>query len=356
MSDSEIQRHTKAIAAAARAPLSNEARAPLEAENGLRQFDEMIRMLEEYLNDKNGRFELKPWQLQKLNRIAIDNLTDKPGAYRQTEVEIGKSKHVPPAWEMVARHVDDLCDYVNRNWRRPALHLAAYTLWRINWVHPFPDGNGRTARVVSYLVLCARLRLRLAGRKTIPDLITEADSHRTDYYKGLEAADGKYKQGKIDTSRLERFLKALLSRQMEEAASDGDDDAPVQVLTAHEKETLRRDTKVIEDAIGDPGPSATVKAAWIGGAALVLASAVGLARCGGSNRVQCITNEQRPCTCVGGAAGFQSCIQDGSQFGECSCPGEPDATPPPLDAGPPYDARDAADPVAFDAKTDAIAP
>jgi hypothetical protein len=28
--------------------------------------------------------------------------------------------------------------------------LAAYGLWRLNWIHPFVEGNGRTARAVCY--------------------------------------------------------------------------------------------------------------------------------------------------------------------------------------------------------------
>ncbi|MBL8221394.1 MAG: Fic family protein, partial [Bryobacterales bacterium] len=30
-------------------------------------------------------------------------------------------------------------------------------MWRLNWIHPFFGGNGRTARSASYLVLCASL-------------------------------------------------------------------------------------------------------------------------------------------------------------------------------------------------------
>jgi Fic family protein len=81
--------------------------------------------------------------------------------------------------------VEDLCDYVNGQWTtRTALHLAAYVMWRLNWIHPFTDGNGRTSRAASYLVLCLRLGYLLPGRRTIPDQIAE---DRTRYYKALEA-------------------------------------------------------------------------------------------------------------------------------------------------------------------------
>ena len=48
---------------------------------------------------------------------------------------------------MVAELVEDMCDYVNENWEaKSAIHLAAYIMWRLNWIHPFADGNGRLSR------------------------------------------------------------------------------------------------------------------------------------------------------------------------------------------------------------------
>lgn len=62
-------------------------------------------------------------------------------------------------------------------------------MWRLNWIHPFLDGNGRTSRAVSYLVLCARLGFWLPGTKTIPEQIVETREHRKRYYDALQAAD-----------------------------------------------------------------------------------------------------------------------------------------------------------------------
>lgn len=43
------------------------------------------------------------------------------------------------------------------NWSKPADHLGAYVLWKLNWIHPFADGNGRTARAVAYVVMSIKL-------------------------------------------------------------------------------------------------------------------------------------------------------------------------------------------------------
>ncbi|WP_204276686.1 Fic family protein, partial [Klebsiella aerogenes] len=76
---------------------------------------------------------------------------------------------------------------VNDNWRdRTALHLASYVMWRLNWIHPFSDGNGRTSRITSYVVLSVKLGLVLPGTRTIPEQIVDK---RSPYFLALEAAD-----------------------------------------------------------------------------------------------------------------------------------------------------------------------
>ena len=69
---------------------------------------------------------------------------------------IGKSSHMPPRHVEVPDHVTDMCSYVNDHWEdQNATHLAAYVLWRMNWIHPFADGNGRLLGLS--LILCLAL-------------------------------------------------------------------------------------------------------------------------------------------------------------------------------------------------------
>lgn len=108
--------------------------------------------------------------------------------------------------------VEQLCDYLNDNWTKfSPLHLAAYTLWRMNWIHPFVDGNGRTSRAVSYLVLCVRLGYVLPGTTTIPEQISR---NKDPYYKALEAADSAQAAGKPDLAEMEGLLESLLAAQL----------------------------------------------------------------------------------------------------------------------------------------------
>ncbi|MBV9482145.1 MAG: Fic family protein, partial [Acidobacteria bacterium] len=91
------------------------------------------------------------------------------------------------------------------------VHLAAYLLWRINWIHLFQDGNGRTARAVSYAALCIALGYELPGTKTIPEQMAE---NKQPYYKALEAADEAYKSRQIDVSELENLIEDRLANQL----------------------------------------------------------------------------------------------------------------------------------------------
>lgn len=325
----DTDRHSEPVVTSAHKPLSPEQRAPLEAANGLRQFDRLIEMLDGHLTGvKYGRetFAVRPGMLMELARIAVDQLIENPGAYRQTPMKIrsakGDARHEPPRWEDVPDLVDEMCEYVNQNWNKPALHLAAYLLWRVNWIHPFSDGNGRTARAISYLVLCVRLRQRLPGDRTMPDFISD---EKSPYYSGLEAADAACSRGKIDVSALESYLRELLVQQVTQAASSGDDAAQQATTTQ-----LKPDAGIVS-ALGEDRESfAKRHAAWIAaGGAIAVAIIAGTFAL--MNRPRCVEGAQQVCRCHDGSSGVQAC-HDG-RFEACDC-----AFVAPVDAAVPSDA------------------
>jgi Fic family protein len=108
--------------------------------------------------------------------------------------------------------VEDLCDYVNEKWTEATpIHLASYVMWRLNWVHPFADGNGRTSRITSYVVLSIRAGYLLPGTPTIPDQIVD---NRVPYFEALDAADDAFSRGNIDVSKMEELIGSLLAHQL----------------------------------------------------------------------------------------------------------------------------------------------
>jgi Fic family protein len=191
-------------------PKDPEEIARLEARNGLRQFDAVVQTIDDAL--KAGRqFRLRPSLALELNRLAIDGVNEFAGGYRTFPIEISGSKHQPPPAREVPSLVENMCDYVNDQWQKTPIHLTAYLMWRMNWIHPFPDGNGRTARAVSYAVLCIRLGYRLPGTRTIPEQIA---SNKFPYYDALEAADQALSENRLDVSAMEELLSGTLAKQL----------------------------------------------------------------------------------------------------------------------------------------------
>lgn len=203
-------RHSKAEAPSV--VLSERERAEREASNALVQAARVIEMIEYWSTENERPFRLRPSTILELNRLAIDGLDAFAGNWRPGDIKISGSKHQPPPAHLVPELVEEMCDYVNDNWiASQATHLAAYTMWRMNWIHAFTDGNGRTARAVSYLVLSARLKMKLPGEPTIPELIT---TNRDPYYAALEKADDFQARGQIELADMEALLEGLLAKQL----------------------------------------------------------------------------------------------------------------------------------------------
>ncbi|MPM22550.1 hypothetical protein SDC9_69007 [bioreactor metagenome] len=79
---------------------------------------------------------------------------EKAGQYRKGQVFITGTEYVPPKAEEVSFLMAKLVDELNA--KRDKLHpveLAAYGHRRLVDIHPFQDGNGRTARLLMNLVL-----------------------------------------------------------------------------------------------------------------------------------------------------------------------------------------------------------
>lgn len=148
----------------------------------------------------------------QLQRAALSGISLYAGVYRPSDITIEKSKHQPPGAHLVAELIEKLCDYANEHLAVASpIHLASYVLWRLNWIHPFTDGNGRTARAVAYLVLSVRVGMILPGTNTIPEQII---AKRKLYYDALEAADTALEQGQVDVAAVEQLMSGMLAGQL----------------------------------------------------------------------------------------------------------------------------------------------
>ena len=134
--------------------------------------------------------------IKALNYHAIACLHVNAGEYRPCEVTVGG--YHPPAHYRVQALMDDFVNLVNRYWENedPIL-LFAFVLWQLNVIHPFINGNGRTARACCYFVLCVKSGGWISGKTILPQLLQE---HREEYVSSLQYADNA---AKLKTSNQE---------------------------------------------------------------------------------------------------------------------------------------------------------
>jgi Fic family protein len=185
-------------------------KAAAEAANGLRQYDYAEQSVYQAL--QRHPFKLRPSLIYSFHREALQGISAYAGLTRPGAVEIEHSQHDPVGAHLVQELVEDMCDYVNEHWDSATpIHLGAYVMWRLNWIHPFADGNGRTSRILSFFVLSTKLGGVLPGTPTYVELVKQ---HRADYEAALEAADAAWKENRLDVSVMERLVESLLAKQL----------------------------------------------------------------------------------------------------------------------------------------------
>ena len=125
--------------------------------------------------------------LNEREMLAIHNLILRgidqahAGKYRNVQVMIKGSGHVPPAPYLVAKQMEDY--FIWYETHKTLLHpvlLAAEMHERLVTIHPFIDGNGRTSRLVMNLIL-------LKHGFVIANIKGDVKS-RMSYYNALEKA------------------------------------------------------------------------------------------------------------------------------------------------------------------------
>lgn len=183
----------------------------VQERNLLRQHDLLTNCIEIGLKQSHTAFD--KYMLWALNGVAVANLSQFGGRFRQEPIYVGS--HIPPHFKEVPELMDRFISTIHENWFDwSPTELGAYGLWRLLWIHPFIEGNGRTARAACYYLLCARFGALLPGAKTVPERIRD---NRQPYYAALRAADVAWDQGNLDCSQLESYLAGLLMDQMSDA-------------------------------------------------------------------------------------------------------------------------------------------
>lgn len=182
----------------------------LQVSNGTRQYDFLRSAVTASLGLQRDFLSLEI--IRSLNFHAITCLHVNAGEFRPCTVVVGQppNAYSPPAPFQVQAQMEDFVNQVNRNWSEAdPIALAAFVIWRLNAIHPFINGNGRTARALSLFVLCLKFNAWLPGTVLLPELIR---ANRPAYVAALKVAD---QTG--DISQLHALLKQLLEQQIASA-------------------------------------------------------------------------------------------------------------------------------------------
>lgn len=104
---------------------------------------------------RSDRFELTEDTILRLHHLfchAIDE--EQAGQYRTEQVFITGTTYVPPvAAEVPGLMQEFLSEFAEKRKTLHPVQLAAYAHRRLVDIHPFQDGNGRTARLLMNLIL-----------------------------------------------------------------------------------------------------------------------------------------------------------------------------------------------------------
>jgi Fic family protein len=123
---------------------------------------------------------LSEWQIKNLHRLVLKGIDDAyAGVYRDQQVLISGASHVPPAPYLIQEQMEQMMTWYHSNAaslhsvERGAMLHAIFV-----GIHPFIDGNGRTARLL--------LNLELMKDGFPPVIIKVAN--RLEYYEALDKA------------------------------------------------------------------------------------------------------------------------------------------------------------------------
>ena len=98
--------------------------------------------------------------LKTLHRLLVKDLNPNkegcktPGTYRNQEVTITRSEHIPPLCIKISDYMSELIAFINFDTSiQQELLKVAVAHHRFTWIHPFSNGNGRISRLLTYAML-----------------------------------------------------------------------------------------------------------------------------------------------------------------------------------------------------------
>lgn len=132
---------------------------------------------------------LSEWQIQSIHHLVLKGINDAyAGVYRKEDVIIAGAKHVPPSHMMLKDEMEYFMRWYREEGKRiNPVERAARVHVDFAKIHPFIDGNGRTARLLLNLELM---------KEGYPPIIIR-NENRVEYYNALDLAHTKGENDKF---------------------------------------------------------------------------------------------------------------------------------------------------------------
>lgn len=123
---------------------------------------------------------LSEWQIKNLHRLVLKGIDEAyAGVYRKEQVFISGAKHTPPAHYVIQEKMEQMMNwYQNEGIHLHPIKRGAMLHAIFVGIHPFIDGNGRTARLLLNLELM---------KDGFPPVIIKVEN-RLAYYEALDQA------------------------------------------------------------------------------------------------------------------------------------------------------------------------
>jgi Fic family protein len=184
--------------------------------------------------------------IREIHRHLVEDVrknSAQPGQYRVIQNYVANSKtkeiiYTPPSAYDVPIFMVELVDWLQKECTIPAVIIAGIAQFQLVHIHPFLDGNGRTARLLSTLCL---YRSGYDFKKLF-SISEYYDRNRQDYYQALQSV----RNSNMDMTYWLEYFTHALETQMHEIQVKGSQAMKLDILVLRYK-LSERQKRVLED-------------------------------------------------------------------------------------------------------------